>query len=310
MGAKKAALLTCSPSSFVFDLAVQTFPRHSQLAAPSNRTMRLSNDKADMGPLAFKVMTTNRDRYRVKPTTGVLQPGQDIDVLLILSTADPLPADISAWSKDKFMVKAVAVAPGSSEATVKERWATASDSDVQQVKLGCAHRLLGEVGPDTAAPVEAAPSTAAVSELPKGSTAGKPSAAPSAGRLTSDVPIRVPELAPGQACGEPAATKPAAAKPAAAAEVSLERSALPAGDLPSRATPALGMLLLAHALSSLAPGAREGAFGAICLVLGAVVVFVVDRLCSWFCSGGALSGLCLVGVVMAASARQLVLSAD
>ena len=138
-----APALSVSPSSFVFDLEKM----------PSNRTMRLSNDKAGSGTLAFKVMTTNRDRYRVKPTTGVLQPGQEIDVLLILSIpADvPLPSDVSAWSKDKFMVKAVAVAPGSLEEAVKERWASTPAIEVQQVKLGCAHRLPGEDSPVVAA---------------------------------------------------------------------------------------------------------------------------------------------------------------
>ena len=306
--------------------------------------MRLSNDQAGSGPLAFKVMTTNRDRYRVKPTTGVLQPGQDIDVLLILSTSDPLPVDLSSWSKDKFMVKAVAVAHGSlSETEVKERWATASASEVQQVKLGCTHRMPGEAPPEKASPVKAAPSTATAPEPPQSPTAAysadatavdpwliaqplgrAPASARSqlmdefasaASSAPSEEPSSIEEPVPQHELAAKPATPRAAPRAAprapqpVTADESLERPAWPTSDGQSRAPPALVALLLAHALSSLSPGAREDAFRATCLVLGAALVFVVDRLCSWFCSGGAVSSLCLAGVVLAASARRLVLRA-
>lgn len=259
LGGPSRAALTCSPSSFVFDL--------SQM--PSNRTMRLSNDKARAaggGDVAFKVMTTNRDRYRVKPTTGLLQPGEHIDVLLILSTSDPLPADVSAWSKDKFMVKAVRVQAGSSEATIKDRWATAPASEVQQTKLGCTHRLPGQPDPEEAAPAPS-PSRATSSELaraepraePRGPTAvtqasapavAIDSAAPPAGRAQAPPPTPVEEPAPTpRPSPQPqpdasAATferrkppKPATPTPvkAAAAGVPLDRAAGPAADGAPRA---------------------------------------------------------------------------
>ena len=165
--------LTCSPTQFTFDLAKM----------PSTRTMRLSNFGSEK--IAFKVMTTSRDRYRVKPTSGVLEPGQAADVLLILSTSGEIPADvISAWAKDKFMVKSMTVAPGSSEADVKERWASASSSEVKQVRLQCAHRLPSA---EEAAEDAAEPGGGGAEELPE-----QPAPAPAPAPATAPAPAPAP----------------------------------------------------------------------------------------------------------------------
>ena len=249
MGGPSRAALTCSPSSFVFDLSKM----------PSNRTMRLSNDTAraaDGGAVAFKVMTTNRDRYRVKPTTGVLLPGEHIDVLLILSTSEPLPADVSAWSKDKFMVKAVGVPAGSTEATIKERWASAPASEIQQTKLGCSHRLPGQPGPEEPAPRVASSSTAAPSQPPRAEPrSGQPEARPEPAAEPAAAPRAEarPEARP-EPRGRTAVATPAPPPPAAATAAATAAAARPVPGVP----PPLPALLLSHMLSSLPPGAHPG----------------------------------------------------
>ena len=227
---------------------------------PSNRTMRLSNDTAraaDGGAVAFKVMTTNRDRYRVKPTTGVLLPGEHIDVLLILSTSEPLPADVSAWSKDKFMVKAVGVPAGSTEAKIKERWASAPASEIQQTKLGCSHRLPGQPGPEEPAPRVASSSTAAPSQPPRAEAqSGQPEARPEPRAEARPEPAAAPrpeprpELRP-EPRGRAAVATPAP-PPAAATAAATAAAAHPVPGVP----PPLLALLLSHMLSSLPPGAH------------------------------------------------------
>ena len=220
---------------------------------PSNRTMRLSNDTAraaDGGAVAFKVMTTNRDRYRVKPTTGVLLPGEHIDVLLILSTSEPLPADVSAWSKDKFMVKAVSVPAGSTEATIKERWASAPASEIQQTKLGCSHRLPGQPGPEEPAPRVASSSTAAPSQPPRAEPqrSGQPEARPE--------PAAEPAAAPrAEARPEPRPEPQGRTAVASAAPPPAAATAAAAHPVPGVPPPLLA-LLLSHMLSSLPPGAH------------------------------------------------------
>lgn len=128
--------LHVSPTSFAFVVGPSS--------AHSSSTMTLKNKGGSH--LAFKVLTTSKDRYRVRPTSGVLAPEQTAAILLILTSRD-VPTDITEWKRDKFMVKHLACPPDASDAAVKELWATAATEDVQHLKLPCTHSVDRELPP-------------------------------------------------------------------------------------------------------------------------------------------------------------------
>jgi len=118
-----------SPSAFSFVVGPSS--------AHSSSTMTLKNRSG--GALAFKVLTTSKERYRVRPTSGVLAPDQTASILLILTSRD-VPADITE-KRDKFMVKHLACPSDVSDDAIKMLWATAAPEDVRQVKLPCIHSV-------------------------------------------------------------------------------------------------------------------------------------------------------------------------
>ncbi|GFP91893.1 vesicle-associated protein 1-1 [Phtheirospermum japonicum] len=70
-------------------------------------TVRLSNNSQDH--VAFKVMTTNPEKYRVRPKTGLLLPRSNRDVKV--SMRAPEEASSNMQCKDQFLIKSVAVSP-------------------------------------------------------------------------------------------------------------------------------------------------------------------------------------------------------
>lgn len=63
--------------------------------------LTLTNNTRD--PLAFKVKTTAPKLYCVRPNAGLVEPGEDVEILIILQGfSQPLPADYKC--KDKFLI--------------------------------------------------------------------------------------------------------------------------------------------------------------------------------------------------------------
>ena len=54
--------------------------------------------------MAFKVKTTSPKKYCVKPNTGIIEPGADIKVMVMMQAHREIPADFNAC-KDKFLVQ-------------------------------------------------------------------------------------------------------------------------------------------------------------------------------------------------------------
>ncbi|KAL3619264.1 hypothetical protein CASFOL_036834 [Castilleja foliolosa] len=69
-------------------------------------TVRLFNNTQDH--VAFKVMSTNREKYRVRPTTGLLLPRSICDVKVTMHSGPEEPSS-NTQCKDRFLIKSVAV---------------------------------------------------------------------------------------------------------------------------------------------------------------------------------------------------------
>ena len=96
--------------------------------------------------VAWKVMTNAPKRYRVKPSSGVLQESETVKVDLIFvssrETWFDAAGDLSALAKDKFLVKTIAIPLETLESEVADLWKTADPAQVQQQKVRCAHESL------------------------------------------------------------------------------------------------------------------------------------------------------------------------
>ncbi|GFY55796.1 motile sperm domain-containing protein 2 [Trichonephila inaurata madagascariensis] len=100
--------------------------------------------------ISFKVKTNNIESYRVKPSLGVIRPGESIEItVILLPDYQPLPTD-------KFLIMGMEISdPTLSTPALNTLWKNTSSNIIADHKLKCAIKDDGE------------PSAAAESELDK-----------------------------------------------------------------------------------------------------------------------------------------------
>jgi hypothetical protein len=116
---------------------------------------------------AFKVKTTAPRRYCVRPNSGYVHPGEEMEVHILLQpVAGPgAAADADGRSKDNFLVESVRVAPERAAGDVALVWPTSRDPAelrgvVDEVKLRC-YFMSPEDRARARAEAQGAPSSAA-----------------------------------------------------------------------------------------------------------------------------------------------------
>ncbi|GME28060.1 Major sperm protein [Neofusicoccum parvum] len=84
-----------------------------------SQTLRLRNPNSD--PVAFKVKTTAPKQYCVRPNSGRIEAGKEVEVQVLLQAMkeDPPP---DARCRDKFLVQSVAVKPDMEFSNVATIW--------------------------------------------------------------------------------------------------------------------------------------------------------------------------------------------
>ncbi|CAH1778157.1 unnamed protein product [Owenia fusiformis] len=89
--------------------------------------------------LAFKVKTTSPERYRVKPSSGLIKPDQSADVNIFLQ-----PGGHTAVSRDKFLIMGMEIADDvTSVSQVASQWKTTPKEEIEEYRLRC---VLSEAG--------------------------------------------------------------------------------------------------------------------------------------------------------------------
>ncbi|KAJ4396434.1 phosphatidylinositol-binding protein scs2 [Gnomoniopsis smithogilvyi] len=85
-------------------------------------------------PVAFKVKTTAPKQYCVRPNSGRIEPGHEVEVSVLLQAMkqDP-PAD--AKSRDKFLVQSVLISGDLEFSNVQTIWEAVPKSAVQEKKI-------------------------------------------------------------------------------------------------------------------------------------------------------------------------------
>ncbi|KAF2642427.1 VAMP-associated protein [Massarina eburnea CBS 473.64] len=99
------------------------------------QSLRLKNPHSD--PVAFKVKTTAPKQYCVRPNSGRIEPGSDVEVQILLQAMKEDPAP-DAKCRDKFLVQSVLVTADKEFSNVASLWSNieqTSKSSIQERKI-------------------------------------------------------------------------------------------------------------------------------------------------------------------------------
>jgi len=112
---------------------------HRPLTATVKRTLTVSNSNAS--PVIFKVKTTAPKQYCVRPNSGRIEPGETVEVQVLLQPMKEDPP-ASYKCKDKFLVQSATVSPNhESLGGLPEMWSAIEKEDksaIHEQKIRCA----------------------------------------------------------------------------------------------------------------------------------------------------------------------------
>lgn len=103
------------------------------------RTLTVSNPNNQ--PVAFKVKTTAPKQYCVRPNSGRIEPGEKVEVQVLLQPMKEEPPS-SAKCRDKFLVQSTIITPDFETASLQEIWPTIekeNKSAIHEQKIRCAY---------------------------------------------------------------------------------------------------------------------------------------------------------------------------
>ncbi|KAJ1029722.1 hypothetical protein NDA13_002965 [Ustilago tritici] len=113
------------------------FPR--PLTQLVKRTLTVSNPNNQ--PVAFKVKTTAPKQYCVRPNSGRIEPGEMVEVQVLLQPMKEEPPS-SAKCRDKFLVQSTIITPDFETASLQEIWPVIekeNKSAIHEQKIRCAY---------------------------------------------------------------------------------------------------------------------------------------------------------------------------
>ncbi|KDQ25588.1 hypothetical protein PLEOSDRAFT_51893 [Pleurotus ostreatus PC15] len=98
------------------------------------QSLRISNHNAL--PVAFKVKTTAPKHYCVRPNSGRVEPGETVEVAVMLQAMKDEPP-LSVKCKDKFLIQSTAITPEKASLPLQEIWngEGGEEAKVHQQKL-------------------------------------------------------------------------------------------------------------------------------------------------------------------------------
>lgn len=95
-----------------------------------SQTLRIRNPNHT--PVAFKVKTTAPKQYCVRPNSGRIEPGKEVEVTVLLQ-AMKQESPLDAKCRDKFLVQSVAVTADKEFANTGSIWQHVDDADKKEV---------------------------------------------------------------------------------------------------------------------------------------------------------------------------------
>ncbi|SGY17696.1 BQ5605_C015g07861 [Microbotryum silenes-dioicae] len=163
------------------------------------RTLSVTNSNSQ--PIAYKVKTTAPKQYCVRPNSGRIEPGETVEVQVLLQPMkeDPAPG---TKCRDKFLVQSVIVTPDKETAALPDLWAAVEKEDkttdrsiIHEQKIRCIYLPAADEGAANGTiPEEESTSTKsykagsaddASAAAPSSTRIVEPDSKPAAGQLTS-----------------------------------------------------------------------------------------------------------------------------
>jgi len=115
---------------------------HRPLTQLVKRTLSVANTNSQ--PVAFKVKTTAPKQYCVRPNSGRIEPGERVEVQVLLQPMKEEPA-AGTKCRDKFLVQSAIITPDRETRTLQELWSTIEaeakaghDGLIHEQKIRCA----------------------------------------------------------------------------------------------------------------------------------------------------------------------------
>ncbi|KZT18620.1 VAMP-associated protein [Neolentinus lepideus HHB14362 ss-1] len=100
------------------------------LTEPRKQTLSISNHNAQ--PVAFKVKTTAPKLYCVRPNSGRIEPGESVDVSVMLQAMKEEPP-LSTKCKDKFLIQSTIITPDKETMALHDIWNSTSDNEASKI---------------------------------------------------------------------------------------------------------------------------------------------------------------------------------
>lgn len=96
-------------------------------------TLELKNISSKL--ITYKVKTTSPDKFRVRPSNGILDPGSGLRVNVVLQPGH----QISSVLKDKFLVMGMVLASNTTDKDIPDLWKNtpSASPNVEQHRLKC-----------------------------------------------------------------------------------------------------------------------------------------------------------------------------
>jgi hypothetical protein len=97
-----------------------------------SQVLKIKNPNSS--PVAFKVKTTAPKQYCVRPNSGRIEPGHEVEVSVLLQAMKQEPPS-DAKCRDKFLVQSVTITADKEFTNVTQIWDGVAKSDVQEKKI-------------------------------------------------------------------------------------------------------------------------------------------------------------------------------
>ncbi|KAI1418684.1 VAMP-associated protein [Hypoxylon sp. FL1857] len=105
---------------------------HRPFTAEVSEVLRIRNPNTH--PVAFKVKTTAPKQYCVRPNSGRVEPGKEVEVAVILQAMKQEPPP-DTKCRDKFLVQSVAITGDKEFANLASIWDAIDKSSIQEKKI-------------------------------------------------------------------------------------------------------------------------------------------------------------------------------
>lgn len=104
---------------------------HRPFTTEVSQTLKIKN--LNSSPVAFKVKTTAPKQYCVRPNSGRIESGKEVEVTVLLQAMKVEPP-LDAKCRDKFLVQSVAVTPDKEFANISAVWQHVDEADKSSVQ--------------------------------------------------------------------------------------------------------------------------------------------------------------------------------